>query len=40
MMKGQYNVHTYGHILCDETHRDVYGVSSIEKLISACDRCC
>ena len=28
MMKGQYNVHTYMHILRGETHRDVYGVSS------------
>ena len=34
MMRGQYNVHTYVHILCGETHRDVYGVSSMEKLTS------
>ena len=32
MMRGQYNVHTYVHILCGETHRDMYGVSSMEKL--------
>ena len=32
MMRGQYNVHTYMYILCSETHRDVYGVSSMEKL--------
>ena len=35
MMRGQYNVHTCMHILCGETHRDVYGVSSMEKLASA-----
>ena len=34
MMRGQYNVHTYVHILCGETNRDVYGVSSMEKLTS------
>ena len=34
MMRGHYNVHTYVHILCGETHRDVYGVSSMEKLTS------
>ena len=34
MMRGQYNVHTYVHILCGETHRDVYGVSNMGKLTS------
>ena len=34
MMRGQYNVHTYVHILCGETHRDVHSVSSMEKLTS------
>ena len=27
-------IHTYMHILCGETHRDVYGVSSMENLTS------
>ncbi len=31
MMRGQYNVHTYVHILCGETHRDVYGVNDMEQ---------
>ena len=34
MMRGQHNVHTYVHILCGETHRDVYGVSSMGNLTS------
>ena len=34
MMRGQYNVHKYVHILCGETHRDEYGVSNREKLTS------
>ena len=34
MMRGQYNVHTCVHILCGETHRDVYSVSNTEKLTS------
>ena len=37
--EGQYNVHTYVHILCGETHRDVYGVNDMEQS-NKCDRCC
>ena len=32
MMRGQYNVHTYVHILCGD--RDVCVVSNMEKLTS------
>ena len=39
MMTDQYNVHTYVHILCGETHRDVCSVNDMEKS-NKCDRCC
>ena len=32
--EGQYNVHTQVHILCGETHRDVYVMSNTETLTS------
>ena len=34
-----YKVHTYVHILCGETHSDVYSVNDMEKS-NKCDRCC